>query len=539
MRVMKCKNPSSPSRLPFGRWLVVANCVGLLAVAIFFRAWQMDRVPGVNGDEAWIGVQALEWLDGGSVAWRTPTGNPMNVFHFVPQALLHRWFAPSVTVLRFTALMSGLLALLVNFTLCWSAFDRRVAVISTLTLAVLPINIAYSRFAWDASQSLLFTLPAIYFPIMALRQPKRRAIYLILGVIMVAAAIVVHPTNVFVAPLLVVSAGYAYRSALQRSLMAVRHPWRWRVIWGGAALATVVAIVLARSWFWVAARRVILPRQFAQFFVHYVDLLSGTSVYRYIVGSQAQMTMDVFLYRSIAWAVLGFGAMGAFGYLRRPERKDERVALAGALLGVFTFFLIGGPESIEPHYERYGLCLVGTAALFWSIGVIGWWERHSRWVAGAAIVTGWLVLAGFQWNYFSVIRATGGLSHATFRTGAIEPKVAAARLAGQWVARDESLEISASEWWNYWPLKYFTFRSAGIDVTGLNEELDPEQAVRPRRGACFVEFSGSERQSAIEHQLLREGHSLQKEDVRDASGRSVLTIMRIRHNTADGFVTGY
>ena len=46
------------------RWLLVANVVALLAVAVFFRAWRLDHMPGVNGDEAWLGVQALRWLDG-------------------------------------------------------------------------------------------------------------------------------------------------------------------------------------------------------------------------------------------------------------------------------------------------------------------------------------------------------------------------------------------------------------------------------------------------------------------------------------------
>ena len=34
----------------------------------------LGRLPGVNGDEAWYGVQVLRLLSGEAVDWRTPTG---------------------------------------------------------------------------------------------------------------------------------------------------------------------------------------------------------------------------------------------------------------------------------------------------------------------------------------------------------------------------------------------------------------------------------------------------------------------------------
>ena len=48
------------------------------------------------------------------------------------------------------------------------------AVVSTVVLAVLPINIAYSRFGWDSSQSLLFTLPVVHLSLLAIRGPQGR-----------------------------------------------------------------------------------------------------------------------------------------------------------------------------------------------------------------------------------------------------------------------------------------------------------------------------------------------------------------------------
>ena len=93
----------------------------------------------------------------------TPTGNLANPFFFGPLVLLQACCRPSIAVLRTVSLASGLLASGQLAALA-RVFDRRTAWVSTLALAVLPINIAYSRIAWDASQSLLATLPVLYPP---------------------------------------------------------------------------------------------------------------------------------------------------------------------------------------------------------------------------------------------------------------------------------------------------------------------------------------------------------------------------------------
>ena len=112
-------------------------------------------------------MQCEMLLHGEPFSGRTPTGNWLNPFFFAPLVALHALAEPSFELLRITPFASGLLALVVNFFLCRRAFDLRTATISTVVLAVLPINIAYSRFAWDASQSLLFTLPVVYVPFIA------------------------------------------------------------------------------------------------------------------------------------------------------------------------------------------------------------------------------------------------------------------------------------------------------------------------------------------------------------------------------------
>ena len=184
----------------------------LLGVAVFFRAWQLSNVPGVNGDEAWSGVQAVRLIRGEPIAWRTPSGNPVNVFFLLPLAGLHYVFAPSFALLAIgqrDQRSGGNCRELVALPPCVST--RELPSSRRCCVALLPINIAYSRFAWDASQTLLFTLLVMYLPLLWIRRWPGSRGWLVGGAVAFAAAAVVHPTNIFLAPLVAVPIIYARR----------------------------------------------------------------------------------------------------------------------------------------------------------------------------------------------------------------------------------------------------------------------------------------------------------------------------------------
>ena len=70
---------------------------------------------------------------------------------------------------------SGVAALGANFWLCRRIFGHRAAMVSTTVLAVMPIAIAYSRFAWDTSQTILATVLVLYLALPAVdREVARR-----------------------------------------------------------------------------------------------------------------------------------------------------------------------------------------------------------------------------------------------------------------------------------------------------------------------------------------------------------------------------
>ncbi len=87
-----------PAARPARSWARLAigiNVAAILIVAIALRGWRLGNIPGVNGDEAWSGVQAMRLASGQPIAWRTPTGNPVNPFYLGPLTALHCWLAPT------------------------------------------------------------------------------------------------------------------------------------------------------------------------------------------------------------------------------------------------------------------------------------------------------------------------------------------------------------------------------------------------------------------------------------------------------------
>lgn len=536
---MMLYNHSTPRR-----WLLATNLILLFAAATLCRALMLDHVPGLNGDEAWQGVQAQRWLHGEPVAWRTPTGNPINPLTFLPMAALHAWLPPSITLLRLTPLVSGLAALAVNFWLCRRVFDRQLAIVSTVILAVLPAMMAYSRFAWDASQSVLVTLPVIYGALGAVRDPLRRRSWLVVSVAAFCLALLVHPTNVFAAPLIAVAAAWCWR----KDLAAVWNGCHWRpasaergLRWQDARgararvavairwLGIMVAIGLLlgcgvaashNSKVAAAAERLVSPSQAASFAGYVVDLLSGTTIYRYIPAVQLQAAEPATLvYRLAVWLTIA-----AAGYGLWQRDATVRVLLAGWCCGLAAFYLVAGPQAIRPGFERYGMWMIGPAALLLALGV-RWWMPQPHCSGplrpAAALLLAWAMLAGFGWHYFRPIALGLGDSHVAFRTATVEPKLAALRLIGSQQSTPPAT-IVAHGWWVYWPLAYLSGADRRLTIVPENvpgERQPPEGTSRAAWQVSFVD----EPQSGDREPAARKSRS---SIISDAGQRPLLRVVR-------------
>lgn len=517
------------------RWVVGGCVVTILAVALVFRVVHLENIPGVNGDEAQYGVRAMRFLRGEAIDWRTPTNNLTNPFFFLPQVALHAVASPSFTLLRLPAVLSGVLALAINYLLCGRAFGRPTAIVSTVVLAVLPINVAYSRFAWDTCQTLPASLLVMYPALLSIYEPQRRMRWLVVAIVGCLAAWLVHPTNVFLAAFLV-------------AVPLVERPERWRWVFVGSttrrvAIVTALAVVLiagagvVRHRLQIASGGAPTPSEMATFARNYTRLFSGVTVYRYIPGSQmppddsTAWGIDFQARDAAALVLFGVAIAGCCSRLRRQPAPTDVALLLGAGLGALGFFLLAGPAAIEPHWERYGLCLIAPGSLVLSRGVVWLLERRddirrATLVGGLALAA--LLLADFESNYFRFFRNTAGCSQETFRTGAIEPKRAALE---QIVARREGAGevtiVATSEWWNYWPLAYLALGREDVEVLWWDEAAGDEgfRAALASGDAFVVEYCDSAGSKEVLQFASFANVPLRSETIRGFAERPILLLL--------------
>ncbi len=554
------------------------NALALLTAAVFLRFYALGTIPGFNGDEGWYGVRAWEMFRGGAGDWNTPTGNPLNPLFVGPLALLHLWLPPSLWLLRAAALASGIAALAINWLMCRWVFDRRTAAISTVVLAVLPIDIAYSRFAWDACQSLAATLPVVYFSLAAVRFPERFGRWIAAAILAQAVALWVHPTNVFV--------GAAIAAACAARLLARKPSARGgefatqlfsgRRYDGLSALLLAVAGSAVLAWVLVAggakgavweqvARYSGNLRDAARASYLYPQLFTGGTVYRDIAGSRSWIEgrgIDVALF----WAcVLGSAWIIRMSFSRfreqgggeeRGEKSEERrakseerkdatyrlrfrrcdaVLLAAWAMTLAAFVVLAGPDALLPGQERFAVCLIGpTVLLVARGGALAWKAAAPKWrlALAFAALAGWPLLADFYVHYFRFIEQTGGQAHLTFRAAEVEPKQAALRYILADAARrgteqnnPRELWIVASQWWICQPIRYLALGGHDVHVA-LPDEA--RSSVEYRRALAdgdvwFVEFSGTKELRQVERELA--GRHPTRQEFLDFGRRPVICVL--------------
>jgi hypothetical protein len=487
----------------------VPVATALLTMALALRVWHLETLPGINGDEAWYGVQMLNLMDGQPVEWRTPPGNLLNPFFSGLVLLMQLPFAPHFWILRAPAVISTVLAV-VACAVLWRRFlSTSLTWVATLLLATLPVTIAYGRFGWDSSQSVLTAVLLIH----ALM--KRR--WALAGLCFVIG-VWVHPTNIFLAPLVFIHLAYERPFDVKRFAMKS---------------AGALVVVFAARYFFVPSNvqmaassileRLLSADAWSTFVVRFGRLFSGVTSYTYIVGplSPANQYAHDAIFWLLAISVTALGLRGAF----RAADATRQAHVVGWVMMVAAFFALAGPEAAAPHFERYALVLVAPTVLTFVLllGYSAEQLKAPRCVVAFGSVLAAICLVSFHANYVRVLATTGGESHRTFRTSALEPKASALdwirqRSAGR--ADCAETRILAEDWWTFWPLRYLAYREPGLAVAMASNGM-AEQWLHSMDGCRYlVGFVGGPFESLISQIAVPLG----REAINDPLHRPILWV---------------
>lgn len=502
-------------------WLLLL--IGLSAVLC--RTWELSRLPGINGDEAWYGVQARSLLRGEPVSWRTPSELPLNPVHMVPLTLFEALRdSPHFLTLRIPALLSGLLMMLLALPVSKQLLKGPARLIFVSLVWTLPIHMAYARFGWDASHTPLLALACLSLA------SQKRWIWLTIGGFF---ALLVHPTNIFLLPIVVgMVLGERHErqgfSGFNKTLNL-----RYLVPALGLVGLTLVIALPRLNIEGLGSQALSLEGWFTHH-IHYGRLLSGATSFEFIVGpfsSNQRILFDLG-----TWAIL-IGA-GVFGIPRllRERRASHLGLMAGIVVSIALLYLVGGVRSMSPGFERYALfvtvptCLA-LASLFETVSTT---PAQGRGVAsGLALFMGLLLITLFSTYYLKPLKSTGGHGSGQFlcfRTGLHdEPKQAALNLVRQ-ESPDKEVIIATESWWLTQPLRYLTQEEKKITVvpvgsTGALDTLHTRHAGPAGPDLYLAGFPGG----PFEKLVNRQGYGLGTVvTIPDAGDKPAIILWRLR-----------
>jgi hypothetical protein len=434
----------------------------VLVVGIALRVADLGRLPGINGDEAWYGVNVEAFLAGERPFLSTGVGNLLNPWHSVPLLFLSYVAEPSLALLRVPSVIWGILTVLLAYPLLIRPLGARAAGWATMLLTLSPALVAYARFGWDPSGTPFFTLLAVSF---AIRDRPWLAFPCW------AIAMTVHPTNLFLLP--IVASAWAPHALDQYARTTSRGKGQIRT----AAIALIVIGVPIGMWMLariagnpdtvlpsvqIVIERVTSPAAWIALVTGVLDLFSGVTTAAFISGP-VDPAIRVLL---VGVAALAFVIPIACGW--RQFRTAGRSIAPWLAMGIATslvlFHVVAGSGMLEPAHERYAMFVLVPLVMLCALGLDAFAEARGRAGAAALAALGTVLLATTLGLYFHPLVTQGGASELTFRTGPVEPKAAAyAFIAGD-SAGARVVRVTAQDWWLYWTMRYLASRDPRVHV---------------------------------------------------------------------------
>ncbi|MDR3707149.1 MAG: hypothetical protein P4L33_02530 [Capsulimonadaceae bacterium] len=520
-------NQQNPSLAAAVCWAVAA----LLAVSAFLRVWHLGNIPGLNGDEAWIGDTAIAIGRGHAVQWHTPNGALLDPFFYGPAALLNALFPPSIALLRSVAVVSGILGLIVNFFWCRRVLGLTDAIVTTAILAVLPESIAEGRLGWEPSQDILAVSLVIYLSLMIVKDRDRSVRWTLLTVLALFCAAIVHSVNIQVGWFLVTALaarwGTTALSAFRRKPLIASG---WTLLAAGVLSVAFRKAAPAIAYAFYCFH----SRPDAGFLLGFIRLFSGRTVLRELAGSCMPVAgserFDAFdMLWCLPWVIVAAGIGLAFLRWRETSIID-RTIFSAWLLQIFSIALFAGGGYLVLGLDRYGLPLLVPSALVFARCVLFLIEPYAAYrafAAAAGIAAGAAMLAFFGIAFFGHVIETGGPGGDVFQTGATEPKLAALRVVADACPAHATCYLMTNEFWTYYPIHYLASRTPNVKV--LQFTYIPKDLLVDFSKACLdgrAWFAGDpDWQRYLESTFASQGISFTHTLVADYGGSPVLAVV--------------
>ncbi|MFO0980951.1 MAG: glycosyltransferase family 39 protein [Planctomycetota bacterium] len=386
---------------------------GAAALALVLLLPYLETVPGLHGDEAWVGLRVRALSEGHHTVYgmNAYTGS-VHQYLLLPfmQLLGYR-----VAVLRGFSVATSLISLLLYFSIVRRLFGARAAGIAALLLASLPFFTLYGRTATENfALNPVCALGACRLLLAARDRTGRRRVMLALAAgALLALATWSHIIFLPVPALLALAALLHLRLRLLRSPVFVAAAMGFFIALAPRLVAQVV-LPPEQSALAVSVQRArllhLLPVRLLEWPGICGGIVHGDLLYQRYTGEVAWPTPPI---GALLFAVSLLAALHAA--LRRTIAQHRQLlALLGSLPALFLMTIALAPESAD----RYQLLIVYYAPLFLALLLERLFTARAPPLVGttALLLLVALNVARTTIDFYAAHLRTGGLTSA-FRLG--------------------------------------------------------------------------------------------------------------------------
>lgn len=461
------------------------------------RVIWLDCLPGVNGDEALVPVQAYRLVHGLPATWYVNPGDRPQICPCLwPVAML---FSLTGTTefwyLRVPTVLGSLLSCLAIWR-GWGKLLGAAAPWVALLLWSMPVEIMFSRFGWDPS--LMSMSNALLGAALLGGKPLWIVLAILLGVLNHPFYLIMLP----IVPLLWI--------ALQRP--------NW----------LKPALLLAQVGGWTAVLLTYLlghalgapePAKvnFLRYCAGFPDLLSGQATFAYLVDpSQHPLGSPLAYLLGLALVV----ALNALPWLDRQRARPLLAALGGSLwLSLGGLFLALGTQGVVTPNERNALMLV-LPLVCWLVMRLSLLVSPQR-LRGILLMLSLGGLGLCVSDYFYPLRVYGNNSHRAFMCAPEEPRRTAFRQACRWL-RPGAFLIT-DDWHNFQPVSYLAlpYQIPVLNIDFVHRNSNLRDALQS--GCVLIAHA----YSPIAEEAKQSGLPLQMFTVQQAGGREVIQVFAL------------
>jgi 4-amino-4-deoxy-L-arabinose transferase-like glycosyltransferase len=141
----------------------------IFALGIFMRIYHVDSIPpGLHGDEAWSGIEAVEILEGRPYTPYSPNVYGQTTLYFYFVAFLFKLLGVTPVAIRLVSVVFGILTIPAFYLLARKACSAEVALCASFLLAVSRWHITLSRIGMMMVLGSFFAVLTFYYLLRAL-----------------------------------------------------------------------------------------------------------------------------------------------------------------------------------------------------------------------------------------------------------------------------------------------------------------------------------------------------------------------------------